>query len=132
MWLFLAGALLITEMTTGSFYLLMVSLGALAGALAAFLGYGFELQIGVAAVFSALGGVAIRFYSRRQKITNEPQPSLDIGNKIEIPHWQVGGRGSAQYRGATWTVESTDAQPAKGLHEIVGVQGNVLKVKVIS
>lgn len=132
LWLVLAGILLIAEMTTGTFYLLMVSLGAAIGALMAYLGYGLEIQIGAAAVFAVAGSLLLRNRSVKRSNTDKQHDVLDIGNKLEIPSWNAGGRANVQYRGATWAAESTDSTPVTGLHQIVDVQGNVLKVKSVS
>ena len=125
LWLVLAGILLIAEMTTGTFYLLMVSLGAA-------IGYGLEIQIGAAAVFAVAGSLLLRNRSVKRSNTDKQHDVLDIGNKLEIPSWNAGGRANVQYRGATWAAESTDSTPVTGLHQIVDVQGNVLKVKSVS
>lgn len=131
-WLVLAGVLLIAEITTGTFYLLMVSLGAAVGALMAYLGYGLEIQIGAAAVFAVAGSLLLRNHSVKRSKTDKQHDLLDIGNKLEISSWNTGGRTNVQYRGATWAAESTDSTPVTGLHQIVDVQGNVLKVKGVS
>lgn len=132
LWLVLAGILLIAEITTGTFYLLMVSLGAAIGSLMAYLGYGLEIQIGAAAVFAVAGSLLLRNRSVKRSKTDKQHDMLDIGNKLEISSWGAGGRANVQYRGATWAAESTDTMPVTGLHQIVDVQGNVLKVKSIS
>lgn len=132
LWLVLAGILLIVEITTGTFYLLMVSLGAAIGALMDYLGYGLEIQIGAAAVFAVAGSLLLRNRSLKRTKTDKQHDVLDIGNKLEISSWGVGGRANVQYRGANWAAESTDSTPVTGLHQIVDVQGNVLKVKSIS
>lgn len=132
LWLVLAGILLIAEITTGTFYLLMVSLGAAIGALMAYLGFGLELQIASAAVFSVAGSLLLRNQSAKRSKTDKQHDLLDIGNKLEIPAWNASGRTQVQYRGSNWAAESTDPHPAAGLHQIVDVQGNILKVKNIS
>ncbi|WP_334120838.1 NfeD family protein [Limnobacter sp.] len=132
LWLVLAGVLLIAEITTGTFYLLMVSLGAAIGALMAYLGYGLEIQIGAAAVFAVASSLLLRNRSVKRSKTDKQHDMLDIGNKLEISSWGVGGRTHVQYRGANWAAESTDTTPVTGLHQIVDVQGNTLKVKSIS
>ncbi|MDB5760020.1 MAG: NfeD family protein, partial [Burkholderia sp.] len=53
LWLALAGALTILELFSGTFYLLMIALGMLAGALAAVLGLGDTMQVLIAAVVGA-------------------------------------------------------------------------------
>lgn len=132
LWLVLAGILLIAEMTTGTFYLLMVSLGAAVGALMAYLGYGLEIQIAAAAVLAVAGSLLLRNQSLTRSKTDKQHDLLDIGNELEVSSWNAHGRANVQYRGATWAAESVDAQPAAGLHQIVDIQGNVLKAKRVS
>jgi membrane protein implicated in regulation of membrane protease activity len=132
LWLVLAGILLIAEITTGTFYLLMVSLGAAVGALMAYLGYGLEIQIGAAAVFAVAGSLLLRNRSLKRSKTDKQHDLLDIGNKLEISSWNAGGRTNVHYRGANWAAESVDSMPVTGLHQIVDVQGSVLKVKSVS
>jgi membrane protein implicated in regulation of membrane protease activity len=132
LWLVLAGILLIAEITTGTFYLLMVSLGAVIGGLIAYLGYGLEIQIGAAAVFAVAGSLLLRNQSVKRSNTDKQHDLLDIGNKLEISNWNANGQTTVQYRGANWAAESTDVTPVTGLHQIVDVQGSVLKVKSVS
>ncbi|HEX4843614.1 MAG TPA: NfeD family protein [Limnobacter sp.] len=130
MWLVLAGVLLIAELTTGTFYLLMISLGAGVGALLAHLGYGLEWQIAAAALFAVLGSLALqRARKTRPGQQNSATDTLDIGNTIEITQWGSNGRAQVQYRGANWAAESVDPTPKIGLHVIVAVQGNTLQLK---
>ena len=131
LWLVLAGILLIAEITTGTFYLLMVSLGAAVGALMAYLGYGLEIQIAAAAVLAVAGSLVLRNRSVKRSKTDKQHDMLDIGNNLQVTIWDANGRANVQYRGATWAAESTDSTPVTGLHQIVDVQGNVLKVKSV-
>ena len=132
LWLVLAGILLIAEITTGTFYLLMVSLGAAVGALMAYLGYGLEIQIAAAAVLAVAGSLVLRNRSVKRSKTDKQHDMLDIGNNLQVTSWDANGRANVQYRGATWAAESTDSTPVTGLHQIVDVQCNVLKVKSVS
>ena len=132
LWLVLAGILLIAEITTGTFYLLMVSLGAAVGALMAYLGYGLEIQIAAAAVLAVAGSLLLRNRSINRSKTDKQHDLLDIGNKLQVTNWDANGRASVQYRGANWAAESTESTPVTGLHQIVDVQGNILKVKSVS
>ncbi|WP_370263221.1 NfeD family protein [Limnobacter sp.] len=130
LWLVLAGVLLIAEITTGTFYLLMVSLGAGVGALLAHLGFGLELQIGAAALFAVLGSLALQKSRKgRSSAAHAKHDVLDIGNSVEIKQWDSNGRTQVLYRGANWAAESVDSAPTPGLHEIVAVQGNTLRLK---
>ena len=49
-WWLMAGVLVVAELATGSFYLLMIALGAVAGALAAHAGFQIEVELVTAAV----------------------------------------------------------------------------------
>ena len=55
MWFVLSGVLVALELMTGSFYLLMLGLGALAAALTAMAGHGLSVQLVVAAAVGGLG-----------------------------------------------------------------------------
>ena len=59
MWWVLAGVLVALELLTGTFYLLMLSLGAVAAALAALAGYGLNTQLVAAAIVGGLGAVLL-------------------------------------------------------------------------
>ena len=137
-WLVLAGLLLVAEMLTGTFYLLLIGVGASLGALAAWLGAGLELQIGAAAAFSAVATVVL--YQQRKIRTNADGPAthdlLDAGNVVHVHAW--GGEDLApsqtrvSYRGAQWSAISIDAQPSTGAHRIVRVNGSTLELQRVS
>lgn len=129
-WLALAGVLLVAEMATGTFYLLMIALGAGAAALAAFMGFGLAIQIVVAGAFGVGGSLLLQKKRAGKQLNRKASDDLlDIGNKVEIAQWDSNGRSHAQYRGANWLAESLDEHPVAGLHEIVNIQGNTLKLK---
>ena len=65
-WWLVAGALVALELTTGTFYLLMLALGAAAGAVVAHAGAGFTVQVVVAAAVGGLAVVVWNAYRQRQ------------------------------------------------------------------
>ena len=65
-WLVLAGILVTAEILTGTFYLLIVAVGALLSALTAYLGYSLEMQIGSGAVFAIIASLVLQ--SSRKKL----------------------------------------------------------------
>lgn len=132
LWLVLAGILLIAELTSGTFYLLMVSIGALAGAVMAYWGFGLPTQISIAALFSMFATLALTLIRKRKAYSNTDAVQLDVGNRVQVEVWGEDHRSNAQYRGASWVVESVDAQPKTGPQQIVAVEGTVLKVKHLS
>ncbi len=131
-WLVAAGILVVAELFTGTFYLLMIAIGLAAGALAAWLGLSGPLQTFIAASVG-LVATAILHRSRfgrpkRQEATRDSNVNLDIGQRVVVDAWQ-GGRARVMYRGALWDVElGPGAQPQAGDYRIVEVQGSRLIV----
>jgi membrane protein implicated in regulation of membrane protease activity len=131
-WLGAAGALVVLELLSGTFYLLMIAIGLAFGALAALLGAGFAAQTIVAA---AVGVLATGLLHRsRLARTGKGSPArdrnviLDIGQRVEVPAWQD-GHARVMYRGALWDVElGQGARPEAGSFRIVEVQGSRLIV----
>ena len=131
-WLIGAGVLIVAELFIGTFYLLMIALGLVFGALAAWLGASGALQTLIAAAVGIAATLVLRRtrFGRggRRAAANDPSINMDIGQRLSVPQWH-GGRARVLYRGALWDVElqpGQDAQP--GEHEIVEVQGNRLIV----
>ena len=132
-WWLLTGVLVAAELATGAFYLLMLALGAAAGAIAAHLGLGSSLQIGLAALAGG-GATAAWHYHRMRSPRSAPAQSnrdvnLDIGQTVHVPTWNVDGSARVPYRGAAWAVRyAGPGTPAPGDHVIVAVQGSELQV----
>lgn len=135
-WWILAGIFVAVELLSGTFYLLMLSLGLVAGAIAAHLGATTTLQIVVAAAISGSFVVAWRSY----KLKTSPPPSagedvnqdvnLDVGETVHVESWQPDGTGTAKYRGANWNVSLLPgAEPLTGNYKIVEIAGSRLVVE---
>ena len=131
-WLVGAGILVIAELFTGTFYLLMIAIGLGAGALAAASGASGSVQT-VAAAAVGLAATAILHRSRfgrpaRTEASRDRNVNLDIGQRVAVAEWQ-GGRARVMYRGALWDVElGPGALPEAGDFRIVEVLGNRLIV----
>ncbi len=132
-WWLLAGACIVLELVTGTFYLLMLALGFVAAALAAYAGLALTGQIATAAITGG-GAVAVWYAvrsarARRAVASGNPDMNLDIGETLAVDHWNADGTASVHYRGARWTVVQRAPQPpAAGLYRVVGVVGNRLVV----
>jgi membrane protein implicated in regulation of membrane protease activity len=133
LWWLAAGVLVAAELGSGSFYMLMLALGCVAGALAAHAGLAGSTQMVLAAL--AGSGATTAWYFRRARMPpNAPAASnrdviLDIGSTVFVPKWNEDGTARATYRGAAWSVRfagSGVAQP--GEHKIVAVEGSCLAV----
>ena len=132
-WLVGAGILIVAELFIGTFYLLMIALGLVAGAIVAWLGAPGPLQILVAAVIGVAATMVLRRtrFARggRRAAANDPSINLDIGQRISVPQWHE-RRARVMYRGALWDVElHAGPEALPGEHEIVGVEGNRLIVR---
>ena len=130
-WWLVAAALVAAELATGTFYLLMLALGAAASALAAHLGLSNSGQLLAGAV---VGGGAVALWTLRRSrqpraadATRNPDVNLDIGGTVHVAHWHADGTARVQYRGAGWDVRYTGSgAPTAGDHLIRAVEGNRL------
>lgn len=134
-WWLLAGTAVAIELMTGTFYLLMIALGLIAGAIAAHLGLGMAAQLVVAAL---VGGGSVAVWHWRRGRTPAPLPAqanrdvnLDIGEQVEVAFWNADGTTRVKFRGATWT--AVPAHPghtgATGSFRIREMLGNRLVIE---
>jgi membrane protein implicated in regulation of membrane protease activity len=139
-WILLAGALIGAELFTGTFYLLMLALGLIAGGLAAYAGLMLEWQLIIAAAVGIVATVLLRRsrFGRRRSIPVERDPnvSMDIGQLIEIDAWHGSDNiysARAPYRGALWDVDlQSGEQPVGGQFVIREIHGSRLVVAAVS
>ena len=134
-WWLLAGAMVALELVSGTFYLLMLSIGPVAAALAAHAGASVSLQLIVAAIVGSGAVVAWRSLKKTEAAapaSANRDVNLDIGETVQVEAWQPDGTGSVKYRGAHWDVSLVaDALPSAGRHRIVEVVGSRLIVEKI-
>lgn len=133
-WWLLAGIAIAVEMVTGTFYLLMLAVGMVAGALAAHLGASVIVQIVVAAVVG--GGAVVAWHWKRSKSPKPAQANanrdvqMDIGETVHVEQWNDDATATVKYRGAQWTVEHADKDeaPQPGVFRVRKLNGNRLVV----
>ena len=130
LWFALAGVLLASEMLTGTFYLLMLGAGALAGALCARLGAPVSLQIVIASLIGLSACFAVwQLRGRRQTHASQdnsnPLGQLDVGETVMVTQWNDDGACEVKHRGAMWAavLSRADAPRQAGPHRIVAVEG---------
>lgn len=142
-WLVAAGAMVVLEIFSGTFYLLMIAIGLLAGALVAFLGLGAEFQVIAAALVGAIATISLRKSrlgaTNKVQANRDPNVNLDIGQLIQINDWQNSSAGihyaRAQHRGALWDVAYTSNEvengvlPLPGKYRIIEIRGSQLIVE---
>ena len=134
LWFGVAGLIVVLELASGTFYLLMVALGVAAGGVAALLRTDWPFQWLTAAI---VAGVAVwllrrsRFGQRRIKVdaSADPNTNLDIGQRLHVETWRPDGQARAMYRGAEWDVELMPGEaPDAGWFVIREVRGSRLYV----
>jgi membrane protein implicated in regulation of membrane protease activity len=136
MWLTAAGVMVILEMFTGTFYLLMISLGLIAGGIAAWAGADHGLQFILAGALGIAATAALRRSrfgkNRRADARRDPSVNPDIGQSLRVDAWEEQGGAfyaRASYRGASWDVElQHDGTATPGWFVIREVQGSRLIV----
>jgi membrane protein implicated in regulation of membrane protease activity len=130
LWAILGLALVIVELLTGTFYLLVLGVAAFGAALAAWLGQGFPVQAIVAAVIAALGCYGVHGY--RTKNTTQQMTPVDAGQPANFENWvdQAARLARVRYRGASWDalVDGDATVDAGAMLYVVSANGNTLKV----
>ena len=136
-WLCAAGVLVILELLTGTFYLLMVALGLVAGAVAAYSGASVIIQFLAASTAGALATICLNRSRFGTSLLVAPasgqNPDLDIGQSVRVEVWHHREDGPAtarvMYRGALWDCELIDAAaPVPGTFIITAMRGSCLLV----
>ncbi len=127
-WWLATGVLVLLELTSGTFYLLMLAIGTTAGALGAHAHLPFSGQLVLAAL---VGGAAVMVWHRRQlakpvapRAAENPDLNLDVGGRVQVDIWGADRHAKVSYRGAAWSARfAGSGEPAPGEHVIVAVEG---------
>jgi membrane protein implicated in regulation of membrane protease activity len=132
-WWIAAGVLVAGELATGTFYVLMLAIGCVFGALAGYAQISFLAQVAVAAV---VGGVAVIAWDRKRRRDTglspaaNPAINLDIGEQVQVDGWNADGTARVPYRGSAWNVRYIgDGAAVPGPHVIAEVRHNELALR---
>lgn len=133
-WCSISGFIVFLELMTGTFFLLMLSIGTIAGAVAALLGTTIAIQLVTAALTSTCLVLGWYFYRKKHQktdeLSNRRNVHLDVGETIQIAAWQDDGTTYVQYRGAQWHAKADAGQLLQpGTWRISDIQGNQLIVQ---
>ena len=133
-WLIAGFVLVITELVTGTFYLLVIGVAAFVAAVAAYLGAGFWVQAISASVVAVAGVVLVSQRKLGAPDTSGASGSLDIGQSVTFESWtsETDGLARVNYRGSTWdaVVTGERASGDKLVYFIYGMEGNTLRVSL--
>ena len=132
-WLIIAGLLLIAELLTGTFYLLMLGIAAIFAWLSMLAGAHFLAQTIFFLICAAILTVLTRRYRHHINARNRPNlaENLDAGEIITVHNWE-NGIGHTHYRGAQWAVQLETAVQAPltdGSYRIVRLDGTRIRVE---
>jgi membrane protein implicated in regulation of membrane protease activity len=129
-WLIAGVALVVVELMTGTFYLLVLGAAAFVASAVAFGGGGFLAQVLVAGAVAIAGIFWIR--SRKLASATPPMPSLDLGQPVTLDSWvnREDRLARVKYREALWdAIVDGEARGEQGeVFYIRTVDGNTLRV----
>jgi membrane protein implicated in regulation of membrane protease activity len=129
-WLVAGFVLVIAELATTTFYLLVLGIAAFAGAGAAWSGAPFWAQTLVAAGVALAGVWWVR--QHRDVGNTASMPALDLGQAVYFESWvdQQNASARVKYRGAQWDAQLPAGEtPAAGdVYYISAVDGSSLRV----
>ena len=129
-WAIVGLALVIVELLTGTFYLLVLGVAAFGAALAAWLQQPFPLQAMVGGAIAVAGCYGVHLY--RVKNATAQMPQVDAGQPASFESWldQASRRARVRYRGASWdAVIEGEGLPEPGATlYVTATHGNTLDV----
>ncbi len=129
-WLAAGFVLVIAELVTGTFFLLVLSIAAFAGSATAWFGLGFWIEAVCAAAVAIAGVFWVRRH--RKSMQRPDMASLDVGQAVTLDSWVNREQGAARvkYRNTLWDAEvegerELDHGDVLFIH---AVEGNTLKI----
>jgi membrane protein implicated in regulation of membrane protease activity len=131
-WLIAGFVLVIADLMTGTFYLLVIGLGAFAGAAMAWAGAHEVVQSATASAVALAGVWVVHQWHVRRRPGPNVDNLLDRGQPVVLEGWanEAAGIARVRYRGTTWDARVAPGErPAPGTTlYITGQQGNELVV----
>ena len=126
MWVIAGIALVIAELATGTFYLLVLAVAAFAGAAAAYFQQSFWVTAVIAVAVAAIGVIGVGRY--RAPAQAQGGGSLDVGQTVVFESWrsEADRLARVRYRNSTWdarVIEGGSLEAGRVLH-IRSVDGN--------
>ena len=117
LWIIGGFVLVIVELLSGTFYLLVIGVGAFAGAAVAWAGGSYVAQAIGACAVALVGTWLVNRWHRTRQPGSAKDNFLDFGQPVVLESWVDEGSGTARvkYRGTTW-----DARVPAGTHPALG------------
>ena len=129
-WLLVGLALVIVELLSGTFYLLVLGVAAFGAGVTAWVGGGFAVQCIAAAVIALAGTYLVHAY-RARNAAQQMKP-IDAGQPASFESWvdRPAGLARVRYRGASWEarLEAGESPEQGAVLYVLAAEGNTLKV----
>jgi len=129
-WVLTAIALVIVELLTGTFYLLVLGVAACGGAVLAYLGFSFGAQAGVATVIGIAGVAFVHRFRVKTGKDGKSINAIDVGQRVTLESWVNESQGLARvhYRGTLWDAKVTGERGFGTTFYIRGMDGSTLHI----
>ena len=109
-WVVVGFALVIAELVTGTFYLLVIALGFFVASACAGLGANFLVQAVVGSAVALVGGWLVHHWHEAHRLKDAGRSNLlDRGQAVVLEGWtnESAGIARVRYRGASWDARVT-------------------------
>jgi len=129
-WAIVGFVLIIVELVTGTFYLLVLGIAALVAAAVAFLGGDFWVQCILGGSAALLGTYFVhRWWAQHPKDASKSN-DLDRGQTVIFEAWvnQPNGLARVKYRGSTWDARIDGSAQINDVLYIQGQENGMLRV----
>lgn len=125
---FIAAAILVgVEMMTGTFYLLVLAVAAVAAGVLAFVGVDFWWQVASGALVAVIGTYLLHEWKKKNATQPKLSANLDVGQRVRVNEWRDDGTARVMYRGSQWdAILESDITPKSEQMVIVGTRGSQL------
>ena len=130
LWAIAGFVLIIAELVTGTFYLLVLGVAALVGALVAYLGGAFWLQAIFTAAAALLGIYGVHMWWQKHPKNTPAGNSLEVGQTVVLEQWvnEASGTARVKYRGSSWDAKVEGGAAPNDVLTIRAVEQGVLRV----
>lgn len=129
-WAIIGFALVIAEVASGTFYILVLGLTAFVAAAVAWFGASFAVQVIVAVTFGLLGCILVSWLRRRAAVP--VMRGLDEGQIVKLDAWvsRIDRLVKVRYRDTMWDARIVDGGDGEvgDVFYIVAMRGNNLEI----
>jgi membrane protein implicated in regulation of membrane protease activity len=129
-WAIAGFVLIIAELVTGTFYLLVLGVAALVGALIAYFGGSFWVQAILTAAAALIGVYLVHVWWQKNPRNAKAENSLEVGQTVVLETWvnEASGMARVKYRGSSWDAKVDGAAAVNDVLTIRQVANGMLHV----